>query len=121
MDSITRVVIGDRDPVQALGTRCGDQIFGTGNTVARKKRMRVEVDVEGHYGNASELSAVIDRRYSLNKLLNGKSRLSGGFFLNTIELVVVQPAIVAGLLEQLRVCADLLDAPRIEYDDLIGR
>ena len=48
IDGVTRVVIGDRDPVQPFGARGGDQVFRTGNTVPGKKGMRVQVDIERH-------------------------------------------------------------------------
>ena len=44
-----------------------------------------------------------------------------GAFAVAIELHVVKPAIVAGLLEQFGVRADFFDVALIHHDDLIGR
>ena len=48
IDSVAGVVIGDGDAVQTFGARGRDQIFRAGNTVAGKKRMRVQVDIKRH-------------------------------------------------------------------------
>ena len=56
----------------------------------------------------------------LNELFHKNARLNGTFFLAAVELVVVQSAIVTGFLQQLGVCSDLLDAPRIHHHNLIG-
>ncbi len=47
-DAVVGVVIGQGKAVQALGFGRGDVLLGTGNAVARKERMRVQVDLEGH-------------------------------------------------------------------------
>jgi hypothetical protein len=46
-------VISDRDPVQAFGAPGGNQVFRAGNTIAGKKSMRMEIDIERHYGKTS--------------------------------------------------------------------
>src|SRR6266700_4877516 len=57
---------------------------------------------------------------SLHEFFNKNACFCCAFLLSTIELVIVQPPIVAGFLEQLGVRADLLDAATIHHDDLIG-
>ena len=42
------VVIGDGETVQTFGARGRNQVFRAGNTIAGKKRMRVQVDVKRH-------------------------------------------------------------------------
>jgi hypothetical protein len=41
-------VIGNGDAMQTFGTRGGNQVFRTGDTVPGKKRMRVQIDVKWH-------------------------------------------------------------------------
>src|SRR5438046_1736423 len=48
IDRVTGVVIGDGDPAQTFGARRGDQIFRTRNSVAGKKRVRMQIDVKRH-------------------------------------------------------------------------
>src|SRR6267143_629482 len=43
------VVIGHGDAVQTFRARGRDQILGTGNSVAGKKRMSVKIEIEGHW------------------------------------------------------------------------
>src|SRR5262245_34815830 len=57
----------------------------------------------------------------LDQLLNRKDWLGSWFLRNTIELVIVQPAIVAGFFEKLCVCANLFDAAAVHHYDLISR
>src|SRR5438045_5644471 len=57
----------------------------------------------------------------LNKLFNKNTLLHRACLLRPVELMIVKPAVVAGFVQQLGVCADLLDAAIIHYDDLIGR
>src|SRR5438128_972921 len=53
VDRIARVVIGDGEPMQTFGPGARDQIFRTGNTVAGKERVRVQVDIERHFWQAN--------------------------------------------------------------------
>src|SRR6266496_1333374 len=53
IDRVAGVVIGNRDAVQPFGARGSDQIFRTGNTVPGKKRMRMQIDIERHFQEAS--------------------------------------------------------------------
>jgi hypothetical protein len=41
-------VIGNGDAVQTFGAAGRNQVFRTGNTVSRKKRMRMQVDIKRH-------------------------------------------------------------------------
>ena len=52
-DRFARVVIRDGEPVQALLARGGDVLLGTRNSIARKERVSVEVDLEGHVLDAN--------------------------------------------------------------------
>src|SRR6266513_1447050 len=57
IDRIAGVVIGNRDAVQTFGARGSDQIFRTGNTVPGKKGMRMQIDIERHFPEASLAAA----------------------------------------------------------------
>ncbi len=48
IDRIACVVIGNRDPMQALGARGCNHVFRTGDTVPGKERVCVQVDVKCH-------------------------------------------------------------------------
>jgi hypothetical protein len=48
LDAVVRVVIGERESVQTFGARRGDIFLGSGNAVAGKERVRVQVDLERH-------------------------------------------------------------------------
>src|ERR1700730_8752598 len=47
-DRIAGVVVGHRDSVEAFRLRRGDQIFRTGNAVAREERVSVKIEIKGH-------------------------------------------------------------------------
>ena len=46
-------MIGDGEPVQPFLPRGRDVLLGTGNSIAGKERVSVEVDVEGHVLDAN--------------------------------------------------------------------
>src|SRR6266481_9488886 len=46
---VARVVIGHGDAVQAFRAPGRDQLLGSGNAVAGKKRMSVKIEIEGHW------------------------------------------------------------------------
>src|SRR5437762_4041186 len=48
VDRIACIVIGDGEPMQTFGPGRRDQILRAGNPVARKKRVRMEIDVQWH-------------------------------------------------------------------------
>ena len=48
LDAVVGVVIGEGKTVEAFGAGRGDILLRAGNAVARKERMRVQVDLEGH-------------------------------------------------------------------------
>src|SRR6266567_2960054 len=55
-----------------------------------------------------------------NQLFHKNTCFGVAFLVNTIELVVVQAAIVSGFVQQFRVCPDLLNPAGIHHDNLIG-
>src|SRR5438105_15957735 len=58
---------------------------------------------------------------NLNKLFNKNVLLSRACFLGPVELMVVKPAVVARLVQQLGVGDDFLDQAIIHHDALLGR
>jgi hypothetical protein len=48
IDRIARVVIGNREAMQAFGASGCNHVFRTGDTVPGKKRMCMQVDVKRH-------------------------------------------------------------------------
>src|SRR5205823_13494479 len=81
---VARVVIGDGDAVQTSGARGRNQVFRAGNTVSRKKRMRVQVNVKRHCERLWPLLSEL-----LHELFNKNACFGFGFLLNPIELVIV--------------------------------
>src|SRR5437762_12207473 len=47
-DPVIRVVVGEGKAVEPLRFRGRDVLLGAGDAIARKERMRVQVDLEGH-------------------------------------------------------------------------
>ena len=81
---VARVVIGDGDAVQTFGAPGSNQVFRAGNTVAGKKRMRVQVDIKRHCVRLRPLFSKL-----LHQLFNKNACFGFGFLLNPIELVIV--------------------------------
>src|SRR5262249_20133048 len=69
----------------------------------------------------SMLSGMATDLKALHELFNKNPCFGSAFFLNTIELVIVQAAIVSRFAQQLGVCADLLYSAGIHHNNLIGR
>src|SRR6266540_544624 len=84
INRVARVVIGDGDAVQTFGARGCNQVFRAGDTVSRKKRMRMQVDIKRH---CERLRPFLSK--SLHELFNKNGCFGFGFLLNTIELVIV--------------------------------
>src|ERR1700736_3092433 len=52
-DRVTGVVIRNGDAVQTFGARRRDQIFRTGDTITREKRVAMQIEIERHFGQRS--------------------------------------------------------------------